>query len=81
MDIKLKKCEICKIDSTCLCYLCKIYFCDSCFKQYHNNEEYKTHKKDKIDYYIPIDLKCPEHKLYPMELFCVNEKGKTLNLF
>ena len=80
MDIKLKKCEVCKIDATCLCFPCKTYFCDSCFKLGHNTEEFKSHKKDKIDYYVPIDLKCTEHKLYPMELFCINEKGNIYNL-
>ena len=51
------------------------YFCDSCFKIAHNNKENKLYKKDKIDYFAPIDLKCREHKLYPMGLFCINEKG------
>ena len=75
MEKRLKKCDVCKIDATCLCYKCMSYFCDSCFKIAHNNEENKLHKKDKIDYFISIDLKCPEHKLYPMGLFCINEKG------
>ena len=51
------------------------YFCDSCYKLHHNNEVFNSHKKEKIDYYVPIDLKCPEHKLYPMGLFCTKEKG------
>ena len=81
MDLKLKKCEVCKIDATCLCFQCMSYFCDSCFKLSHNNEEFKPHKKEKIDYFVPIDLKCPEHKLYPMKLFCTNEKGNLYNFF
>lgn len=75
MDFRLKKCEICLIDATCLCFQCMTYFCDSCYKLHHNNEVFNSHKKEKIDYYVPIDLKCPEHKLYPMGLFCTNEKG------
>ena len=75
MEVKLKKCDICKIEATCLCYKCMSYYCDSCFKIAHNNEENKLHKKDKIDYFAPIDLKCLEHKLYPMGLFCLDEKG------
>ena len=75
MDKKLKKCEFCKKDATCLCFQCFSYFCESCFKLGHSNEEFQAHKKDKYDYFVPIDLKCPEHKLYPMGLFCVNEKG------
>ena len=79
MDLKLKKCEVCKNDATCLCFECMSYFCDSCFKLSHNNEEYKSNKKDKYDYYAPIDLKCQKHKLYPNGLFCVNEKGNSIN--
>ena len=79
MDQKLKKCEVCKIDATCLCFQCMSYFCDSCFKLSHNNEEFKPHKKEKIDYFVPIDLKCPEHKLYPLKLFCTKEKGNLYN--
>ena len=81
MDKKLKKCEFCKKDATCLCFQCFSYFCESCFKLGHSNEEFQTHKKDKYDYFVPIDLKCPEHKLYPMGLFCVNEKGKILIIY
>ena len=79
MDQRLKKCEVCKIDATCLCFQCMSYFCDSCFKLSHNNEEFKPHKKEKIDYFLPIDLKCPEHKLYPLKLFCTKEKGNLYN--
>jgi len=50
------------------------YFCESCFKLGHSNEEFQSHKKDKYDYFVPIDLKCPEHNLYPTGLFCINEK-------
>ena len=75
MDLKFQKCEVCKTDATCLCFKCMSYFCDSCYKLAHNNEEYKSHKKDKIDYYVPIDLKCREHKLHPLCLFCINDKG------
>ena len=74
MDPKIKKCESCQIDATCLCYQCMSYLCDSCFKITHNNELKKSHKKDKIDYFAPIDIKCPLHKLYPNGLFCVNDK-------
>ena len=79
MDINLKKCEFCKKDATCLCFQCMTYFCDNCFKLAHGNEEFKSHKKDIIDYNVPIDLKCPEHKLYPLGLFCTNDKGNIFN--
>ena len=80
MDLRLKKCEVCKKDAKCLCYKCLSYFCDDCFKLSHNNEEYKNHKKEKYDYYVPIDLKCPQHKIHPNILFCTNEKGKNILL-
>jgi hypothetical protein len=73
--MELKKCEVCGIDATCLCFQCMSYYCDSCCKLHDKNEQNKSHKKDKIDYFVPIDLKCPEHKLYPNGLFCINEKG------
>ena len=79
MDIKLKKCEVCKIDATCLCFKCMSYFCEKCYTLSHSNEEFKSHKKDKIDYNVPIDLKCQEYKLYPLELFCTTDKGNIYN--
>ena len=33
-------------------------------------------KKEKIDPYIPIDLKCPQHPRVSNNLFCIDEKGK-----
>ncbi len=55
------------------------YFCDKCYILAHNNEEFKSHKKDKIDFNVPIDLKCQEHKLYPLGLFCTTDKGNIYN--
>ena len=69
------KCEICLKDATCLCYKCMSYFCDNCFNFVHKIEERKTHKKEKIDYFVPVDIKCPEYNLVPMNLFCLDEKG------
>ena len=76
MEVKqdYKKCEICKLEATCLCHKCMSYFCDSCFKFVHSKDANKNHIKENIDYYVPIDLKCPEHSLYVMGLFCVDEK-------
>ena len=76
MEQKLKKCDICDTDATCLCFQCMSYYCDSCHKLSHKSERKKAHKKEKIDYFAPIDIKCPDHELYPMGLFCVDEKGK-----
>ena len=72
-----KKCEICESEATCLCITCQNYFCDSCFKLIHDKQVNSNHKKEIIDPFIPIDVKCPEHDKYPMDYFCVNEKGKS----
>ena len=83
MNSKLKNCEVCGVDATCLCYQCMSYFCDSCHKLHNNKEKNKDHKKENIDYFVPFDLKCPEHQLYPMGLFCIDEKGniKLINYY
>ena len=31
---------------------------------------------EKIDYFVPIDTWCPEHNKNPINLFCLDEKGK-----
>ena len=74
-----KICEICNLDDTNLCFQCSSYFCDSCFKFIHEKPVNSHHTKEKIDPYIPIDLKCPEHPKILNNLFCADEKGK-LNL-
>ena len=70
-----KKCDVCKNEPTSLCFKCMNYYCDSCFKIAHTKDEFKAHKKENIDYFISIDVRCPEHKLNPMNLFCLDEKG------
>ena len=59
--LAIKKCDYCKGDASSLCFKCMYYFCDSCFKLAHSKEETKFHKKEKVDYYVPMDLRCPEH--------------------
>ena len=80
MDIRQKNykgCDICKIEATSLCLSCYSYLCDECFKYVHSKKENINHKKDKIDYFVPIDIKCPEHDRVPINLFCLDEKGNT----
>ena len=76
----IKVCETCGINSTCLCFICNEYFCDSCFKMNHDKQMKINHKKEKIDLYVPIDLKCQAHPNIPLNLFCVDEKGKSNNI-
>ena len=81
LKVKLiKECEICKSKATCLCFQCISYFCEAWFKYVHDKEVNSTHKKEIIDPFVPIDVKCPEHDKYPLDFFCVDEKGKS-NLF
>ena len=71
----IKLCDICEINATLLCLNCSSYFCDSCYKFVHDKKAKTQHKKEKIDPFVPIDIKCPDHPNNPMNLFCVDEKG------
>ena len=42
------------------------------------NQKNITHKKEIIDPFIPMDLKCPDHPEHPVYLFCAEEKGKII---
>ena len=75
---KIKECEVCLMEATCLCYKCLEYYCDSCYNIAHKSEERKNHKKEKIDYFVPMDMKCPEHIQNPVNLFCIDEKGNKI---
>ena len=73
----LKQCEMRKDEeATTLCVDCYTYFCNACFKFVHDRKKNSSHKKEKIDLFVPIDTICPEHNRSPMNLFCVDEKGK-----
>ena len=73
-----KECEICKSDATCLCFSCNNYFCERCYKLIHDLKNNSEHKKENIDPFVPIDIKCPEHPQDRMYLFCSNEKGNSI---
>ena len=84
MEKNYKLCEICKSDATSLCLQCISYFCDGCYKFIHDKKENSSHKKEKIDYYVPIDTKCRDHNKVPINLFCLDDKGNytiLINLF
>ena len=72
----IKECEICKSDALYICFECKSYFCESCFKFIHDKKKNSKHIKQNIDPFIPIDIKCTEHPDHPLSLFCIDEKGK-----
>ncbi len=71
-----KLCDICKSQAIYLCMECIInYYCESCYKYIHDIGDNKNHKREKIDYFVPIDTRCPEHPKVPLDLFCIDEKG------
>ena len=76
MKDNFKKCELCGVDAISLCFQCNMYLCDSCFKLIHEKKLKSQHRKEKIDNYISIDIKCPTHPEERLSLFCSNEKGK-----
>ena len=39
-------------------------------------EKIIIHQQEKIDPYVPISLKCPIHSKIPLNLYCLEEKGK-----
>ena len=69
---------MCDSTATCLCFQCNNYFCENCYKIIHDLKKNTIHKKENIDPFIPIELKCPKHIQNPMNLFCINEKGKYI---
>lgn len=77
----IKECDICGIDATCLCFICKNYYCEKCFKLIHDYKKNNQHKKEEIDPFVPIDIKCPDHPDVPMNLFCIDEKDKKIYIY
>ena len=84
MEIKqknFKQCDVCKADeATSLCPQCFSYYCDKCFKCVHEKKENIEHKKEAIDYNVPIDRWCPDHDKVAINLFCLDEKGNKFNI-
>ena len=70
-----KYCQICGELSINLCFDCVMYLCDSCFKFIHNKEINTKHKTEKIDCFVPFDLKCEKHPKDRINLFCLKEMG------
>ena len=74
---RIKYCDFCETkDATCICFKCNNYFCDECYKIIHSlkEEQKEEHKKENIDIFVPIELKCQKHPKYLNSLFCINEK-------
>jgi len=69
------KCEICKEKGAFICLQCMNYYCEECYKYAHDKKGNSNHKKENIDYYVPINVKCPLHPKYPLDFFCIDDKG------
>ena len=74
----LKECGLCSENATCLCFQCMNYFCERCYKFVHNLQKNLNHKKETIDPFVPFEFKCSEHPTNPYNLFCSDEKVKSL---
>ena len=73
----IKFCDICKSEASIICLECICnYYCESCYKLIHSIKINSEHKKEKIDDFFPINLRCSEHKKNPLNLFCLDDKGK-----
>ena len=73
---QIKECDFCGKYATCLCYDCLLYFCQNCYKFIHDMEKNNTHKKENIDPFVSIELKCSQHSKFPITLFCIKKKSK-----
>ena len=74
-----KYCDICKSQATLLCLECVCnYYCDSCYKMIHDIKENNNYKKEKIDFFVPIETRCPQHPKVELNLFCLDEKGNNI---
>ena len=76
-----KQCELCGETAKSLCLQCNSYFCDSCYKFVHDKKKNLEHKKEVIDPFVPIDTKCLSHPIIPLNLFCIDEKGKLYFIY
>ena len=72
---QIKYCDFCAIkNATCLCFKCNNYYCDNCFKIIHDLRKDQEHKKEILDIFVPIELKCSKHSQILNNLFCLDEK-------
>ena len=71
----IKHCEICNSEAKSECFNCFSYFCESCYKFVHEKSFNSNHKKEEIDYLVPIDLKCPEHPKNIINYFVLKKKA------
>ena len=80
MKSNLRKCEICEEEASNICYQCNMYLCEKCFKFIHEKKPKSQHKKEVIDLFVPINIKCSLHSEDNINLFCIDEKGMQIIL-
>ena len=71
-------CEICEEIANNLCFKCEMYLCEQCFRYIHSKDKNKSHKKEPLDSFIPIQFKCHIHPKNPINLFCSDEKSNKI---
>ena len=80
IDGKISNVKICDLgqtnEATAICYECPSYFCNSCFNLIHNIKINSSHKKEEVDPFVSINVKCTEHPKIINNLFCIKEKSK-----
>ena len=74
----MKECDFCNDKAIYLCFICRNYYCENCYKIIHDLKKNSQHQKELLDPFIPIEINCPKHPKYPLELFCNDEKGKII---
>ena len=74
------KCDICGENAENLCLNCNKYYCKPCFEFVHRKNKNKNHKKEALDFNVPILNKCSIHPDDPFNLFCANEKELCCSL-
>ena len=77
MEKNFKKCDICENEASNLCFDCMMYFCETCYKLIHDKKKSDNHKKEKLDFFVPIELRCQDHPKNFINLFCMDDKGKN----
>ena len=75
-----KECQICQSNASFLCLECNNYLCESCFTLIHSKQKNPSHKKESLDPFFPIELKCQKHPKDRLNLFCLKEKGKLFTI-
>jgi len=70
-----RECSSCEEVATIVCFDCRNYFCESCFKDSHKKAKSSKHKNEKISPLLPIEIYCLKHNKNQIISFCLDDKG------